>query len=379
MKRIYNFLLLCLFVNFSGCSKQQTDVPGVAIDYSPPHSKIYIGSPSIAILPDGDYVASHDFFGPNSTTNLTRVFRSTDRGLTWQKLTDLKGQFWSSLFVHQENLYILGTNKQYGSVIIRRSQDGGVTWTEPKDKDSGLLFDDEEYHTAPVPVLVHNGRIWRAMEDRNPPEKWGVNFRAFVMSAPVESDLLRAENWTVTNRLRYNQDWPGRAWLEGNVVVAPDGQFLNILRNDTKTGGKAAVTEISFDGKTASFDPQTGFINFPGGSKKFTIRFDPVSNLYWSLSNYILPEYQGENPERTRNTLALISSTDLRTWKVRSIILTHADVKLTGFQYVDWQFEDKDIIAVCRTAWQDDREPPHNCHDANYLTFHRIENFRELD
>ena len=67
-------------------------VPGVVIDHSPASSGIYIGSPSLAVLPDGDYVASHDFFGPGSSNNRTAVFRSRDRGQSWGKLAELEGQ-----------------------------------------------------------------------------------------------------------------------------------------------------------------------------------------------------------------------------------------------------------------------------------------------
>lgn len=37
---------------------------------------------------------------------------------------------------------------------------------------------------------------------RNPPRGWAWSFRAFVMSAPAGADLLKARNWTCTNRLR---------------------------------------------------------------------------------------------------------------------------------------------------------------------------------
>jgi len=37
---------------------------------------------------------------------------------------------------------------------------------------------------------------------RNPPRAWAWSFRAFVMSAPQGADLLKARNWTCTNRLR---------------------------------------------------------------------------------------------------------------------------------------------------------------------------------
>ena len=354
-------------------------VPGTVIDHSPASSGRYIGSPSLAVLPDGAYVASHDFFGPGTTYNQVRVLRSDDKGRTWQALANIDGQFWSTLFAHRGALYIMGTNGQYGyggQAVIRRSTDGGETWTIPADGRSGLLMPEGQYHCAPVPVVIHDSRIWRAMEDRDPPEGWGTNFRAFVMSAPEDGDLLLAENWCCTNRLRCDPAWPGSAWLEGNAVVTPQGHIWNILRNHTPRGGKAAVVQVSDDGTRATFDPATGLIDFPGGAKKFTIRPDAQSGLYWSLTNWVHPDDAGGNPERTRNTLALISSPDLLLWSVRSILLRHPDPVRTGFQYVDWLFEDEDIIAVFRTAYEDGLDGAHNCHDANYMTFHRIRGFR---
>jgi len=347
-------------------------VPGVVIDYSPAKTKKYIGSPSIAALPNGHYVASHDFFGSGSKMNRTAVFRSEDAGKTWRKLTELDGQFWSSLFVHKEALYIIGTSRRYGQVVIRRSTDGGETWTTPKNDLSGLLISDGQYHCAPVPVVVHDGRIWRAMEDRNPPEGWGANFRAFVMSADVNADLLKADSWMVSNRLRFNQVWPGRAWLEGNIVVTPQNTLVNILRVECKEEEIAAVVHISKNGKSVSFDPEKDFISFYGGTNKFTIRFDPVTNRYWSLVN------KEKEPQAYRNILVLVSSPDLRIWKVESIVLRHPDSVKHAFQYIDWLFEGDDIIVVSRTAFDDGLGGAHRAHDANYLTFHRIENFRDL-
>lgn len=74
----------------------------------------------------------------------------------------------------------------------------------------------------------------------------------------------------------------------------------------------------------------------------------------------------------------LIHSKDLRSWEVRCVLLSHPDAEKHGFQYVDWQFEGDDLIAVCRTAWDDEEGGAHNNHDANFLTFHRWKNFRGL-
>ncbi|MBA3442875.1 MAG: exo-alpha-sialidase [Pyrinomonadaceae bacterium] len=363
-----------------------TRVPGVVIDHIPGETGIYIGSPSITVLPNGEYLASHDYFGPKSTQNRTAVFGSRDQGKTWEKRTELEGQFWSTLFVNKGSVYLMGTTAHYGSAIIRRSADSGRTWTDPKDKNSGLLLDDGKYHCAPVPVVVHQGRIWRAMEDALGPGGWGSHFRALMMSAPVDSDLLKAESWIISNRLERNPEWLGGkfgGWLEGNAVVTPAGKIVNILRADYRPTEKtdeerAAIIEVSADGKKITFDAKTNFIKFPGGCKKFTIRYDRKSKLYWSLTNYVPEAHRGRNSERARNTLALVSSPDLKMWKVRSIVLYHPDAEKHAFQYADWQIEGSDLIAVSRTAFDDETGGAHNQHDANYMTFHRFEKFRAL-
>jgi hypothetical protein len=357
-------------------------MPGVVIAHSPASSRQYVGSPSLAILTNGDYAASHDLFGPGSTEDLTRVFGSNDRGQTWRKLAEITGQWWSTLFVHQGALYLMGTSRANGLAVIRRSIDGGSNWTTPKDSNSGLLLADGTYHCAPVPVVLHQGRLWRAMEDTMGPAGWGSHFRPFMMSAPLETDLLYATNWICSAHLGQNPAWLGHkfgGWLEGNAVVTPEGKVVDILRVDFRLSPeKAAIISISDDGKKAVFDPNTGFIDLPGGCKKFTIRYDSTSQAYWSLANYVPPQQQGGNPERTRNTLALIRSGDLRHWSVRCVVLHHPDPVKHAFQYVDWLFEGADLIAVSRTAFDDGLGGAHNQHDANYLTFHRFKNFREL-
>jgi hypothetical protein len=220
------------------------------IDHVAASSGLYVGSPSIAVLPNGGYVASHDFFGPKSN----------------------------------------------------------------------------EFQSART-VVFCSGDMW--------------------------------------------------AWLEGNAVVAPDGQLLDVLRVQTRSPDeKAAIVHISADGKTASFDPRTGFVDFPGGAKKFAIRFDPQSKRYWSLASIVHQRHRADNPGDIRNTLALTSSVDLKQWTVRCVVLYHPDTRKHAFQYVDWLFEGNDLIAVCRTAYDDGQGGAHNNHDANFLTFHRIADFR---
>ncbi|MBI5087038.1 MAG: exo-alpha-sialidase [Acidobacteria bacterium] len=343
--------------------------PGVIIDHHPSATRQYIGSPSIAIVPGGVYVASHDFFGPGSTQStsaVTRVFRSTDRGRSWNKTAEFSDQFWSSLLFHRGKLYLMGTTFEYGRIVIRQSADGGLSWSQPF-----MLTQDAGYHTATVPFVEKDGRLWRGMEF-HPPGRWGF-FQAFVMSAPAASDLTDPVNWTMTERLPYPaaEAGEGQHWLEGNVVVDRDGSLLNVLR--VANIEKAAITRVR-NGRL-EFE---GLIDFPGGAKKFTIRYDRKSKRYWTLSNPALSEYpmSAKDPASVRNTLVLMSSKDLRHWKVERTVLSHPDPIKHAFQYVDWQFDGNDLVAASRTAFDDDQGGPPRGHDANYLTFHRIVKFR---
>ena len=198
---------------------------------------------------NGDLLATHDYFGPGCPRNheheehLLSVYRSRDDGATWANVTHVAGQYWSNLFSHGGAVYLLGVSQQYGSIVIRRSDDGGNTWTHPRDEQSGLLFrggyhhDNPNYHCAPVPVLVKDGWLYRAFEDCRD-ARWGTGFQSCVIACPVDADLLDAGNWVMSNKLPFDRawlpdDWPelaGPGFLEGNVVETPEGEIWNILR-----------------------------------------------------------------------------------------------------------------------------------------------------
>ncbi len=352
--------------------------PGVVIDHSPAASGIYVGSPAIAILPSGTYVAAHDEFGPHSsetTSGTTHVFASTDRGATWSAIATFDSAFWGSLFVRERTLFWIGATKQFGDIAIRSSSDEGKTWTAASVIVRGA------FHCAPTPVVIGNGRIWRAFEvvGRG---GWPGKFEAAMISAPVDADLTKPESWTTSRALHGDHAWRGnrfRGWLEGNAIVTPDAKVVDVLRVvDDDHDEHAALATVAPDGKSLQFDPTADFLTIPGGGKKFTIRYDAASKLYWSLVNYVprTKETAKASPDRTRNTLALVASPDLVMWQVRAIVLAHSDRAKHAFQYVDWQFDGDDLVAVSRTAFDDDDGGAHDMHDANYLTFHRVEKFR---
>lgn len=390
------------------------------VKYQPERTLTYLGSPSVLRLEDGALLVSHDYFGLKGCPKnheaeeaLTSIYRSEDDGETWVNITHIMNCYWSSLFLHAGALYILGTSQQYGSIVIRRSDDGGFTWTHPADAKSGLLFkggyhrEPPNYHCAPVPIVCHEGRLYRAFEDCDP-MIWGRGFQAAVISAPQDADLLDAANWTMSNKLRFDpalipSEWdPTEAeapcWREGNIVVAPDGQLWNIMTHEAGSIVEEVATRLKIEdeGKTLTFDPASGYVPFPGSKAKFTIRRDPQTGKYLSLVNNLADAdllrqmasgdlkaqgHRGKHPMRQRNTLSLSVSDDLWNWRIVKTLMRDdtglepvASILLTGFQYVDWQFDGADLIYVARTAYRGTR----NFHDSNQIIFRRLKNFREL-
>lgn len=352
--------------------------PGVTISHAPKSDNIYFSSPAIEILPDGAYVISHDVPGLQPST--TWIYRSEDKGQTWEKVSVLNsGLTWASLFMYKGNLYIMGMKGKDSQCRIFKSTDRGDTWTGPVS----LL--NWNCHSSSVPVVEHNGRLWRGLEVIDPVDKvWPRKFNAMMMSMDMDADIQKSQSWVQSNKLPFNSTYLGGlfgGWLEGNAVPGPDGKMTLVMRVEVPTGNDGeyiAIIDVSDDGKTISFDPGNGFAKMPGGAKKFCIRYDERSERYWTLSNYVKPQYKFMNPGKVRNTLALCSSEDLKTWTMHKFILEHEDVEYHGFQYVDWRTDRNDMIFVSRTSYDDGIGGASSYHDSNFITFHRIENFRTL-
>lgn len=361
-------------------------VPGTVINYIHPDDPTYDfsgrspASPSIVKLPDGRLVVSHDVYWGDAGQNLSLIFRSDDDGRTWQFLTYLYPCFWGKLFVHRDELYMLATSTEYGALQIGKSVDGGETWTRPTVLIDGGTREQGGPHKAPMPVIAYRDRLWTSIDYG----AWKAGgHRTGLLSAPVEADLLDHASWTVTPFLPYDPNWPGAIQggtlpnlLEGNAVVAPDGRLVIIPRYQTSGGvphyGRTILLYADVDRPEASLTFGKA-IDFHGNMSKFTVRYDEQSGKYWALVNRVT----GPSAVQ-RNILTLVCSSDIENWEIVTDLLDYEhngwpeDRHLVGFQYVDWMIDGEDILFVSRTAING----AYNFHNANYITFHQIPNFR---
>lgn len=339
----------------------------------------YLGSPSLLRLADGTLLASHDFFGPRTLHNQIAIHASSDDGATWSERARFHPAFWGSLFAAGDDIYFLSVDREYGRLVIRRSTDGGYVWSHPADDENGVIGAHVQFHRAPVPITEFQGRLYTAVEDAgSPTDRAATRYGCLALSAPADADLLRASSWTFTSvPLRGQPDWLGGTfdgWLEGNLVATPEG-LKDVMRVHNSADDQEFIALISVDPHDLrmTFDPESDFIPLPGGSKKFTLRQDR-DGTWWTIVNAPSPH----GPRKARNQAVLMCSPDLRAWERRATLLRHPDPDYHAFQYVDLLIEGDSLLVLSRTAADDSSGCAANFHDSNFITYHRVPNFRSL-
>ncbi len=359
-------------------------VPGTVINYLHPQDERYafsgraLCSPCLIKLPSGKLLASMDVYLGRGPQNLSLLFKSNDRGVTWHYVCDLFPLFWGNMFYHNDRLYMIGCSTEFGDIIIGSSDDEGETWTAPTHLFTGSCTVGDGWEQSPMPVIKHNGRIHIATEyaGRN------INRLPCVLSAPEDADLLEPKNWNATKPFQLDPSWLGtpgsriECFIEGNLFVSPKGDLRCMLRVDADgintLEGKAPVLKVDENDPDAPME-FLGFVPMSAGfSNKFMMRFDEISGYYIAIGN--LPT--NSNYRQQRSVLALFCSRDTENWETvcRIIDGEREQVFEVGYQYPSFIFDEEDILLQVRTATNGAR----NFHDANYSTFHVIPRFREL-
>ncbi|MFA7369545.1 MAG: hypothetical protein WC334_07880, partial [Kiritimatiellales bacterium] len=355
-------------------------VPGVVLYYSPSPAINYFGKytsdPEIAVLSNGWYIASHTTFNQYISSygdpGVVHIYRSTDKGTNWSSIATLSGlSAGGSFFYNNGALFLMG-----GSNIIQ-STDNGTIWTTPADTNSGVFAAHSSTWTPNNPILYSN-RIWSAATTQ-------------AQSAPADSNLLAEASWKWSSGIANNTNWFDGQFTqmtEAQIVASPELGVVVMPKVRalpyTALIKAYSATNIPNSIGTTTFDPVNNFAALPGGEKKFGAAYDPVSKKFYVLSNPVLPAHAndpnwGGTPEMIRNTAAVLTSRDLFNWKVEKIFLYTANIDYEAFQYFNFDYDGPDMVIASRTAFDvgDTYKPPRG-HDCNLITFHRINDFRNI-
>lgn len=352
-------------VFFVECDGKQSNVrkartglfPCEIVNYLHPNDKQYersgnyLGSPSIARLDDGTLFVLHDVFGEGEQ-NLSILFRSDDDGVTWQYVTDIFPLFWATLFVYDGKLCAVGCDKEYGDMQVVASDDSFATWQGVTLAHGSFKTDMAGFHRSPDPVVEYGGRLWVAMEYGS----WKRNeFCPSVWSISLGDNILDASKWqhTPNYKFDFSLDDTDAKWggIEGNLVVAPDGKLLNILRHDKRD---ALVLEIDVNNPTAELT-YVGKMPFDLCYTKFHIQ--RVNTIYCAMGN----------PTPYRNRLDLYLSDDCNSWRKHATIvdMTELSPELNAAQYPSFVAHNGTLYIAVRVAACGAK----NYHDSNCICF----------
>lgn len=416
-KHPYMLLSFVLLASIMCCSEAEATGPHKSrmiiasekvIARSPSSEDIFLYTPAIVEGLNGRLVVAVDYGGPGTDRldgpksgfgdykagNQIRIMYSDDRGRTWKDSPARIPMMHEILFKAGNTLYMVG---HAGILLASRSDDNGVTWSEPS-----ILCSQPRWHQSCGAVDIYDGKVTLAYEkwigEKHP---WpGVG--PVLMQGRVCDDLTKAENWKFSELYNPDPDLaaakpsgahvlpttfeksPAPGILEANVVRVydPDRPFYDpsgksvvimmraatgfpdmgvMLKGVENPDGSLAI------GKLHKNDGDLFLTHIPGASLKFHICYDSRTKLYWMVHSQIT----GNMNERRR--LALSYSPDLLRWTFAGIVAIGPSDN-GARHYATMCISGNDIFVVSRSG----DEKARNAHDNNLTTFHRIKDFRKL-
>ncbi|MCH2375205.1 MAG: hypothetical protein MK538_13540 [Planctomycetes bacterium] len=350
---------------------------GVAEDYTVilhnTDRKVYVEGSGLAKLSDGRLVAvvpvvpSSTKGGWTAGPSNTHIHSSEDGGLTWRPLTKLP--YATAIpWAHGDALYLFacraGTTYRNDDLLLLRSDDGGSSWTAPSTLFKGHFWN---CHCG---MVQRPDRIYASVcqfygsegtEPRSP----------VVIAGDLTRDPLDPAAWRMSDR----PPFPGiprtlgpsydAGWLEQSVIdVKGDLQVVCRVRRGTSITNLGAILHLRDDEQSMKLK----FFKYqaiPGGHMKFSIIYDDISGLFWMPAN-------PATKYADRRFLMLYHSLDGMNWLPAGCIAAARSLN-ESFMYPYSMVDGNDLITISRTSSGAD-----GMHNADYATFHRVKNFREL-
>ncbi len=358
-----------------------------------------VDDPCLVKLPSGRLLASWTFrgtSGPDKWGSAKRfqLAQSADEGITWERLDPLE-LCDGMTFVQDGHLYLIGNALNMQDIVITQSADEGKTWKTPVSLFKGI------YWNAPTGYAITNGHIYRAFSSAKYQDRLERNsgtdlwHSISVAAGDLSKDLLDPSSWRISNSVPHPDDVPylepsntdqKMTWLEPNVV-AVDDRIMVLLRcqiNHRRTTNICGICDLTDNGSDLKLQ-FSQFHPLPGAQCKFHIIQDEPSGLYWMTANpvtdplntrkwYAKAKAKGflSDAGNERRILMLYYGLDGLNWFQAGCIAMSKN-PLQSFMYTIPLVAGDDMFVLSRSSRNSE-----NQHNADLLTFHRINDFRSL-
>lgn len=373
--------------------------PEFTVVHHNPDPEYYVEGPGLARLDDGTLLAVVPVVPRAEWSRERRVeksvahiLRSDDRGATWKKLSELP--YYSAVpWTHDGKLYLFGFTPgpkfRNDDLHLLRSDDGGATWSAPVTLFKGHYWN---CHTG---MVVRDGHLYWAFDDLG---KGNDNRGPAAIACDLSRDPMDPASWRISNSVYFTPESaelsnPAFAsqttqYIEPNVIDA-NGRLRVLMAFKPKrqtTSNMTAVFDLA--DKDGKLDLKfTQYSPMPGAQLKFTVLWDEKSRMFWSTYNLVVDSQsrfdwwqKAKAAGKIRSTyggndrrlLMLQYSLDGLNW-FQAGCIAQAEKLSQSFMYARPVIDGDDLAILCRSSI----DAPDQ-HDADYATFHRVKNFRDL-
>jgi len=364
----------------------------------PDPARYFFHDPNLARLDDGTLIVAAPQWGRKGSDvgRELRIIRSTDGGETWSELPTLPYEE-GRPFVVDGRLLMFVQERTHRDFQLVTSDDGGETWSEPRTLIEGPLWNIStpqvirphalywamDYDSAGID---YKGKVMVRWDRSKPvldPDAWSLSN---VVPQPELPAALTREVYPSDDKTKLHRGSPSPfAWLEPNTVEV-GGKIRVFVRSVIDNYATANIASVLDYDEFANELRFTQFAAWPGGQCKFFIINDPVSRMYWMLSNLVTNSQDvlgwGEHmretkyvggPGNERRWLFLHYGVDCLNWFPAGCVARWPDSVHRSFMYPSPVIDGDDLVILSRTSRDAEDQ-----HDADLCTIHRVRDFRSL-